>query len=61
MKFKWTVEVEVDESWIADGFNLTRDRALQMISAVLPFADSKEYNAKIIEAPAKEKIEKAQS
>ena len=27
MKFKWTIQVEVDETWVADGFNLTDDSA----------------------------------
>jgi hypothetical protein len=27
MRLKWIVEFEVDESWVADGFELTNERA----------------------------------
>ena len=60
-KFKWVVEFTVDEIWVADGFDLTEDRAIDMLSETLPFANiDGELSAKIIKAPDKNKILKTQ-
>ena len=60
-KFKWVVQFEVDEIWVADGFDLTEDRALDMLSETLPFANiGTELNVKIIKAPDKNLILKTQ-
>jgi len=50
--FKWVVEFEVDEMWVADGFNLDDLRALEMLATDLSFADvNTELSAKVISAP----------
>jgi hypothetical protein len=59
-RFKWTVEFEVDETWVADGFNLTDIRALDMLMYDLDYAYSHELGAKVIKAPSAERIAKAQ-
>ncbi|MCR4308101.1 MAG: hypothetical protein NUV80_06090 [Candidatus Berkelbacteria bacterium] len=59
-KFKWTVEFTVDETWVADGFNLTDERALQMLSHDLQFAYEHELGAKVIKAPSKDDILRCQ-
>jgi len=59
-KFKWTVEFEVDECWVADGFNLTDERALAMLTADLCYANSEELKAKVIKSPDVERIAKVQ-
>lgn len=60
-KFKWVVEFEVDEIWVADGFDLTEDRAIEMLSEELPYANiDGELNAKILKSPDKNKILKVQ-
>lgn len=60
-KFKWTVEFEVDECWVADGFELTDERALDMLSHDLGWANvNTELGAKVIKSPDQEKIAHAQ-
>lgn len=60
MKLKWTVELSVDSTWIADGFDLTDERALHMLQNDLEFAWPGELAAKVITYPAPEKIAKLQ-
>ena len=60
MKLKWVVELEVDEQWVADGFDLTDDRALDMLNGELPYASLSELNVRVIESPAKKDILKIQ-
>lgn len=59
-KFKWTVEIEVDEIWVADGFNLDNDRMQDIMLNELDFASSSEVKAKVIKAPSVASIRKAQ-
>lgn len=60
-KFKWTVEFEVDEVWVADGFVLTSERALDMLSSDLGWADiSSELSARVVSHPDLESVAKAQ-
>jgi hypothetical protein len=58
--FIWVVEFEVTENWVEDGFNLTRERAKDMIANALPFAHGSELNAKVIKAPNPKLIRKTQ-
>lgn len=58
--FKCTVEFEVDETWIADGFEITEERAQEMIMNDLSYATSSEVKAKILKAPSQVSIRKAQ-
>jgi len=58
--YKWTVEFEVDETWVADGFALDDERAQDMIRNDLRFATSSEVKAKVIKSPPAEAIRKAQ-
>ncbi len=61
-RYKWTVEFEVDASWVADGFDLTNDRALDMLAHDLSYAYiGTELSAKVIKAPKREAIRKEQS
>lgn len=58
---KWTVEFSVDEIWVADGFDLTDERALDMLSSDLAFAMPEvELQAKVIKAPSRRKIQRIQ-
>ena len=60
-QFKWVVEFTVDEVWVADGFNLTKLRALEMLASDLDMACmDTEIAAKIIRKPADDKILRAQ-
>ena len=58
--FKWTVEFEVDETWVADGFDLDDERAQDMIQNDLRLATSFEAKAKVIKSPPAKAIRKAQ-
>jgi len=59
-RFVWAVEFEIDEKWIEDGFDLTEDRAFDIISSHLAFAYGHELGAKVIAAPSPKEIRKAQ-
>ena len=59
-KFKWVVEFEVTESWVEDGFEITADRALDMLANALPYAYGSELKAKVVKAPTKTLIRKTQ-
>lgn len=59
-KFKWVVEFTVDETWVADGFDLTEERAHEMIQNDLRYSYSTETSAKVITAPDPKLIAKAQ-
>lgn len=60
MRFKWTVEFEVDELWVADGFELDDERAADMLLNDLRFARGDEVAAKVIKSPDKAQIRKIQ-
>jgi hypothetical protein len=59
-RLKWTVEIRVDKSWIADGFDLTNERAKAMVAKTLPFANNSEFSARVIGKPDRKEIRKAQ-
>ena len=59
-KFKWTVEFTVDRSWVEDGFNLTGERAHDMIANALSYAFNHEIGARVIKAPTDNQIARAQ-
>ena len=49
--FKWMVEFSVAETWVADGFNLTDARALEMLENDIQFAYPHELRARVVRAP----------
>ncbi len=51
MTYKWTIEVVVDPIWVADGFDLTPERAQRMLRRELDFAHEHEVTATVTEAP----------
>ena len=59
-RMKWTVEIEVDECWVADGFEVTVERVLDMLQADLGYARESELGARILSAPSPARIAKAQ-
>lgn len=58
--YKWTVEFEVSSTWVEDGFNLTNERALNMLACSLPFAYNTEIKAKVLTKPTDSAIAKEQ-
>ncbi len=56
-RFKWTVEFEVDALWVADGFDLDDERALEILGSELGYACmSTELAAKVIAAPPRSQV-----
>ena len=53
----WTVKFTIDECWITDGFELTKDMAKDMIENALPFSKDK---VKVLVGPPRKYIRKAQ-
>lgn len=58
--FKWVVEFEVSENWVEDGFELTDERAMEMLRDDLQYAMQHELGAKVIKAPSQKRIRKTQ-
>lgn len=59
-KYKWTVEIEVDETWVEDGFDLTDERARNMIGNSLPYAYGHEFKARVLTRPNMAEVNIAQ-
>jgi len=59
-KLKWVVEFYVDPTWVADGFDLTNERAFDMLAGDLAWATDAELDAKVIERPDQRLIDKLQ-
>lgn len=55
-KQKWTVEIEVDDTWVADGFDLTTERMHDIMTRAMSFAYSEEIACKVIARPDDEVI-----
>ena len=58
--FKWVVEFSVDPSWVADGFELTQERALAMLASDIGGAYNHEIDARIVRAPTAARIRRVQ-
>ena len=57
---RWTVEFAVDESWVADGFDLTDERAKEMLATDLGYAYGHELGAKVLKYPSAERVARLQ-
>ena len=59
--FKWTIEIEVDETWVEDGFDLDNPGCLQShLDNFLPYASGYEKSFKVISSPNPVDIAQAQ-
>lgn len=59
-KLKFVCEFEVDESWVADGFNPDDERAKDMLAHTLPHAHGSELKARVLVPIDQEKAAKLQ-
>lgn len=59
-RLKWTVEFSVDSFWVADGFDLTDERAKEMLANDLGYAYGYELGAKVVKYPSAEKVARLQ-
>lgn len=48
--FKWTVEIEVSETWVADGFEATSERMHEILCRALPYALGSEIGARVVKS-----------
>ena len=58
--FKWVVEFEVSDNWVADGFEMTDEVAQEMLQSRLGYAYETELRAKVIRKPVASAIAKVQ-
>lgn len=61
-KYKWTVEITVDETWVADGFDLQdgQDVAERLKAGILSYATNGEFTARVKTGPVRELVAKVQ-
>lgn len=66
-KLKWVIEISVDSSWVAHGFNMKEfeglkgnSAATERVKALLPWSDDGEISARVLKAPETDKIKKLQ-
>lgn len=50
-EFSWTVRFTVSGTWVADGFDLDHERAVDMLKMDLGYAHDYEVSAQVLEAP----------
>ncbi len=58
--YSWTIQIEVHETWVEDGFDLTPKNVHDRVMALLPYAFGHEVRAKVLQAPPDEAVAKAQ-
>lgn len=50
--YEWTMKIRVAATWVADGFDLTAERAHDMVRHDLGYATSDEIETEIVTAPS---------
>ena len=58
--YRWVVEIEVHETWVADGFSLDNERAHNMLTQHLQHAYGHELRARVLESPPRDAVRMAQ-
>lgn len=58
--YKWTVDIEVEETWVEDGFDLTDERAHAMVCSDLRYAFGREIRCKVTARPPDDAVASAQ-
>lgn len=59
-RFRWTVEIEIDARWVADGIDLTSAQLQHMLEHAYPYLRSTEVRGTTIEAPDPEDVAREQ-
>jgi hypothetical protein len=54
--YVWTVTIEIDPKWVADGFDLDEDRLEEMLMQELSSATGSEVGGKVLKAPDPKQI-----
>lgn len=58
--YTWTAEISVDPMWVADGFELTEERLMDMVRKTLGYAYQNEIKVKVLSAPDNARIRQEQ-
>lgn len=58
--YEWIVKIRVAPSWVADGFDLTPERATEMVTDLLPYSHDYETSAEVLSAPDPKQIQAEQ-
>lgn len=59
--YTWTLELKVSETWVEDGFQFAdSEEAQERFAALLPYAHSHEFAARVLSAPKDSDVAKAQ-
>lgn len=48
---RWTLEVDVAEDWIADGFGFGADRCRELAEHLIPYAAANEVRVRVVKHP----------
>lgn len=59
-RFVWTLEIEVDEIWVADGFDFTDGRVASVRDNLIPEAYTTEVAARVLSRPSSDEVRLAQ-
>jgi hypothetical protein len=57
--YKWTIEIEISETWVEDGFDVTDDRLHNLLMKALPWASGDEVAGRVLTRPSDERVAKA--
>ena len=60
-RFTWLVAFTIDETWVADGFEIDDERAQSMIESACPFACGHEVRGRVVKSPPASAIKAVQS
>lgn len=58
MKLKWTIEIEMEDTWVADGFDMTDERVSDMLQAYMPHVYGHEVKGRVLKRPPDEVVAK---
>jgi hypothetical protein len=47
----WTLQIEVTDNWIADGFDFDGDRCHELQESLIPYAHEGEVTVKVVGRP----------
>lgn len=58
--FKWMVEIEVHDTWVRDGLDLTSERMHEIMLSAIGWAYSEEIRTRTVKAPPEDDVRWAQ-
>lgn len=58
--YEWTAKIRVADVWVADGFELTKERLHEMLMEHIGWCTAGEVEAEVVSSPNPEEIRKEQ-